>query len=107
MPTESVLRIYFPYCLEQQDDDSWVLLNRSYKPVGFNTTEFIIYEDYPVSIKLKGLGQSTLEKLSTNGEVNGRQIFLYNDGCVPTDSPENMKVYFKKLERIIKLQQHA
>ncbi|WP_257281052.1 hypothetical protein [Endozoicomonas sp. ISHI1] len=107
MSTESVRHVYFPYCPEQQDDGSWVLLNRNYKPVGFNTTEFVSYEDHPVSINLKGLGQATLEKLSYNGEVNGKQVFLYNDGCIPTDNPESMKAYLTKLERLVKLKHRA
>ena len=55
MTIENVRAVYFPYCIEKQED-GWVMLNRNYKPVGFNTGEFIKYEDYPDSIRLKGLG---------------------------------------------------
>ena len=33
--------VYFPYCIEKQADGTWVVLNRQYKPVGFNTSDFI------------------------------------------------------------------
>jgi hypothetical protein len=38
------LAVFFPYCIEKQRDDSWVVLNRQYKPVGFNTSEYISYD---------------------------------------------------------------
>lgn len=97
--------IYFPYCLKKQDDGSWVVLNREYKPVGFNTNDFIEYKNYPVATKFKGLGPATLNKLAYSGNAEGHDdVFLYNDGCVPTDSAENMEAYMKKLQLLAKLQ---
>lgn len=104
MAIENVRAVYFPYCLQKQKDESWVLLNRNYKPVGFNTDEFLNYDDYPVSIKLKGLGTATLKKLSYTGEVSGDMVYLYNDGSVPTGDPASMKAYLKKLEILLKLE---
>lgn len=95
--------VYFPYCIEKQSDGTWVVLNRQYKPVGINTSDFINYEDYPVSAKLKGIGPAVAKKLSYNGEVNGSRIYLYNDGCVPTQGKANMVSYLKKLEILAKL----
>lgn len=103
MAIENVRAVYFPYCIDKQDDDSWVLLNRNYKPVGFNTGDFIKYEEYPVSMKLKGLGPGTLKKLSYKQEGTGDRIFLYDDGCVPTSSAQAMSSYLKKLEILLKL----
>lgn len=76
--------VYFPYCIEKLPDDSWVVLNRQYKPVGFNTSAFINYEQYPVSAKLKGIGPAVAKKLSYSNEASGDRIYLYNDGCIPT-----------------------
>lgn len=79
---ENVRAVNFPYCLEQQDDGSWVLLNRNYEPVGFNTDDFIRYEEHPVSIRLRGLGPATLKRLAFDGEINGdgakSYVMLYN-----------------------------
>ena len=97
-----VRAVYFPYCLQKQEDGSWVLLNRNYKPVGFNTDDYIKYEDYPVSIKLKGLREKTLQAISHDGEVSDN-IFLYDDGCVPTSSSSSMASYLKKVEILLKL----
>ena len=90
--------IYFPYCIEQQDDGEWLVLNRSYKPVGFNTDELIKYEEYPVASKLSGLGPAKLKRLSYSGEVEGNRVYLYNDGCNPVRSAANMTAYLEKLK---------
>ena len=95
--------VYFPYCIEKQADGTWVVLNRQYKPVGFNTSDFISYEEFPVSAKLKGIGPGVMKKLSYSGEVQGDRVYLYNDGCVPTHSTPNMNSYLKKLAILAKL----
>jgi len=95
--------IYLPYCIQQNPDGSWVVLNRNYKPVGFNTEDYIKYEDFPVSTKFKGLGPATLKKLSWSGEVSDGCVYLYNDGTNPLNSPADMKAYLKKLELLAKL----
>lgn len=107
MAIESVRAVYFPYCIKKQEDGSWVILNRNYKPVGFNTSEFINYSDYPVSMRLKGLGPATLKKLSYSGEDQGDTIYLYNDGCTPDGDSESMQSYLKKLEILLKLQRES
>ncbi|MBN8413593.1 hypothetical protein [Halomonas litopenaei] len=90
--------VYFPYCIEKQANGNWVVLNRSYKPVGFNTDDFVTYEQHPVSACLSGLGPAKLKKLSYSGEIEGDRVYLYNDGCVPTSSAANMKLYLEKLK---------
>ena len=95
--------VYFPYCIQKQSDGSWVVLNRQYKPVGFNTGEYIKYEEFPVSAKLQGIGPAVANILAYSGEASGDRIYLYNDGCVPTDSKTNMDAYLKKLEILAKL----
>jgi hypothetical protein len=88
--------VYLPYCLKKQADGSWVVLNRRYKPVGFNTSEWVDYENFPVSAKLEGLTQAKLSKLSYTGVADGDTVYLYNDGCIPTNKG-NMAGYLEKL----------
>lgn len=95
--------IYFPYCIEKQQDGSWIVLNRNYKPLGFNTKNFITYEDYPVSIKLTKLTKEKLAEISYNGEVKGNRVYLYDDFCVPIDDKKYMDIYLEKLKILIKL----
>ena len=96
--------IYLPYCLDRQDDGSYAVLNRQYKPVGFNTDNFIKYNDYPVTTKFKGLGPGTAKKLSPDGDGDLDRIYLYDDGCNPLNSLNHMESYLKKLSILAKLQ---
>lgn len=99
----NVRAVYFPYCIEKQKDGSWVILNRNYKPVGFNTADFVKYEEYPVSMRIKGLSPATLKKLSCKEEEPGDRVYLYNDVCIPTDDAKSMSGYLKKLEILLRL----
>jgi len=95
--------VYFPYCIEKQDDGTWVVMNRQYKPVGFNTSDYISHEDYPVSAKLSGIGPGVCRKLAYDGKGQGNRVYLYNDGTNPVGSKANMDAYLKKLAILAKL----
>ena len=103
MPLGDFRSIYLPYCLKKQNDGSYAVLNREYKPVGFNTRDYITYEEYPVTTKFKGIGKGVAKKLSYKGHENTETIYLYNDGCVPTQSTANMTAYMKRLTILAKL----
>jgi hypothetical protein len=93
--------VFYPYCLQKQKDGRYAVLNRKYKPIGFTTSEWVNYEDYPVLVTLKGLGQPTAALLSDNGDVE--TIYLYDDATNPVLSKENMQAYFDKLEILARL----
>jgi hypothetical protein len=95
--------VYFPYCIEKQDDGTWVVMNRQYKSVGFNTSDYIRYEDYPVSAKLSGIGPGVCRKLAYDGNDQAKRVYLYNDGTNPVGSKANMDAYLKKLAILAKL----
>ncbi|GHT87533.1 hypothetical protein AGMMS49543_23840 [Betaproteobacteria bacterium] len=90
--------VFLPYCLKKQSDGRYAVLNREYKPVGFFTGSHVTYEDHPVLVQIKGLTKAKATKLSWSGSEDTDEIFLYNDGCVPTHSKENMRAYLAKLE---------
>ena len=92
-----------PYCLDRQDDGSYAVLNRSYKPVGFNTSERVDYSAHPVCVKLRGLGPAIARRLSCHGHDDLDRIYLYHDGCVPTRSPDAMESYLKRLRILARL----
>lgn len=95
--------IYLPYCLVKQNNGNYLVLNWNYKPLGFATNDFLQYEDYPIEVKFRGLTKITAAKLSWNESDNVEEIFLYNDGCIPTVSDEHMEKYLKKLKILAKL----
>ena len=104
MPLGDFRSVYFPYCLKKQEDGSYAVLNHEYKPVGFNTRDFIYYADFPVTSKLKGIGVGTARKLSYSGSSDLDTIYLYNDGCIPVHSASAMESYLKKLKVLAKLE---
>jgi len=89
------------YCLQKLEDGSYVALNRSYKPVGMTSSEWVKYEDLPVRFKFKrGLSARQIEALSYKGDPAAERIYFYNDGCVPTASDANWTAYSNRLKRI-------
>ena len=103
MPLGDFRSVHLPYCIQRQDDGSYVVLNREYKPLGFKTNGYVQYCDYPVCVKLPGLRASTAAKISYKGDGDLSAIYLYDDGCVPTDKPAYMSAYLKRLGHLAKL----
>lgn len=103
MALQDFRAIYLPYCLLKQPNGGYVVLNREYKPIGFNTTNRVNYEDYPIMTKFKSLTKKVAAKLSWSKSENVDEIFLYNDGTNPLNSKKNMDAYLKKIERLAKL----
>lgn len=92
--------VYLPYCLKRQEDGRYIVLNREYKPLGFNTDTHVNYEDYPIAAKIKGITKKVAMELSIDKSSDLDQIFLYNDATNPSSNSENMKKYLKKIEKI-------
>ena len=96
--------IYFPYCLLKHFSGGYLVLNRFYKPLGFGTDEHLVYENYPIEAKFLKMTKKTAMKLSARGSEDLSEIFLYHDGCVPTVSSLNMKLYLEKLALLARLE---
>ena len=97
MPLGDFLSVYLPYCLKKQDDGNFLVLNRRYKPLGFNSLERFNYEDYPIASKIKGLTARSIQKLAYNGIMTEGAIYLY-DGSLKNISKALMKDYLERLE---------
>ena len=100
---DTFVAVYMPYCLEMQEDGTYAVLNREYKPLGFITREWIRYAMYPVCSKIKGIGSKIAKRLSYKGSPDPKWIHLYNDGCNPCDSEKHMKAYLEKLKLLVRL----
>ena len=93
--------MFLIYCLDQQPDGSYVALNRRYKPVGMLSTEWVKYEEFAVRFKFKrALSAKQIAALSYKGDTAPERIYLYNDGCVPTDSARDWAAYSERLGRL-------
>ena len=96
-------RIAFPYCIQKQEDGSYVVLNREYKPIGFLTQECLDYWRYPIGIRFKGLKEETIRKISIDGDPREGAIYLYDDGTVPIRNRKNMRDYLERLSVLMSL----
>ena len=95
--------IFLPYCLERQEDGTYVVLNRRYMPVGLMTADFVRYADFPVAAPLK-ITPAKAAKLSYESSKELQRIYLYNDSTNPIRSTANMKRYLEKLAMLAKME---
>jgi hypothetical protein len=104
MPVTNTRALYFPYCLQQLDDKSWIILNRNYKPLGSATEEHVTYEDIDPKMRIAKIASAQARLLAYSGDADAEgRIYLYQDGCIPTDSEKNMTAYLKRLSVLMKL----
>lgn len=92
---------HFVYCVMRVEGNRYVLLNRRYKPIGYNGDDYVDYDEY--AVKLKGLTQKKANTIENRGYANLDAIYLYDDGCVPTNSKANMDSYLKRLAILMEL----
>lgn len=100
--------IWMPYVLAKVEDakGGWIALNRYYKPLGFDSRVHVDYSTVPTTSRIKTIRANTAKALSWSDEGavdDGRMIFLYNDGCVPTSSKRDWDAYCVKLSTIASL----
>ncbi|MDO8777057.1 MAG: hypothetical protein Q7K57_51785 [Burkholderiaceae bacterium] len=93
--------LFLPYCLIQQEDGSYVVANRRYKPVGLTRKDWVDYEEYPVKVRFKRkLSAAQARNLDCLGREETDRIYFYNDGCIPTDSQLHWDAYSKRLQKL-------
>jgi hypothetical protein len=94
--------IYFPYCLHQLDDKSWIVLNRNYKPLGSGPAAFADFEDVDPEIRIAKITPNQARLLSFLGETNAEgRIYLYDGDGIP--NARGMAGYLKRLSVLMKL----
>lgn len=101
MAAQPAWRFFLPYCLQQLEDKSYIVLNRNYKPLGQMTNDYVIYERED-RIQLK-LTKKLIQALSWNGSSDEKTIYLYSDSTHPYSSAAHTAAYFARLERLMKL----
>lgn len=103
MQQDTVRRVFMPYCLQRLKDGRYIVLNRLYKPLGVASRDWVDYESHPSAMQISGLTATRIPKLSWKGESDAECIYLYNDGCIPTDSAEHWDAYSKRLKLLAEL----
>lgn len=100
----NVRQAFFPYGMARNQDGSWTLFNRMYKPVGVVSEDWADWDDPGHKLKIKGLSAAKLAKLDVHELGTGNQIYFYNDEFNPEASASNLNLYLKKLAVLIGLQ---
>ena len=96
---------HFPYCVQRLKDGRYITRNRYYKQLGIQSSEWVNYETHPSAIGIK-ITLAAAKKISWENSDDLEAIFLYNDGCVPTDSAAHMAAYCKRLAVLMKIKKH-
>ena len=91
---------YQPYLLKRLADGSWVELNRDYKPLAVPLGGWIDYEKYPFRRKVAAIPPELRKELDIIEDGSGYKLYLYHDGCTPTDSKKFMAAYGRRLNII-------
>ena len=101
MAAFEVRQIFMPYCLQRLQDGGYLFLNRRYKPLGVTSDEWVDYDTHPSKFHFaRTLSARQVEALSCRGSADAERIYLYNDGCIPTDSDVAWKAYSVRLQRL-------
>ena len=101
MAAFEIRQIFMPYCLERLKDGGYLFLNRKYKPLGVLSADWVDYDAHPSQFKFKrALSAAQISALSYCGDTNPDRIYLYNDGCTPTDGDAHWKAYSAKLQKL-------
>lgn len=86
------MRSWLPYSCHSVEDDTHILVNRSYKPVGQVGKEWANYAEYP---NLRARFANDLRKnFTAKGSSDG---YLFNDGCTPWHSRADAVAYLDRL----------
>jgi hypothetical protein len=108
MALTDFFRINLPYGLKVKANNEWVVFNREYLPLSWNSKDFqesIYSEDFyinlPLRTKYKGLTENAILKIIKNpngikrddsGKIS--MIFFYHDRTNPQSNPKYWNSYF-------------
>lgn len=102
-----MMRTHFPYALKRLEDGSVVVLNREYKPLGFepNKCGWVKYESLPITFKTKNGWARLAAQLGYELQPDTADlIFLYNGRTTPFGAGrlirKNWDAYNQKLEKL-------
>lgn len=97
----NIRTVFLPYCIRQVEKGHFVILNREYKPLGTTSNSWVDYKNHMV--RMKGITKNLASRIDVEGRPDTDNIYLYNDGCVPTRSPIHAAAYFARLAMLMPL----
>lgn len=101
---QNLLATHFIYCLQRLKDGSYIALNRRYKPIGHMGLEWVKYETRAERFQFKTpLTERDILAISCNRDANPECIYLYREGCFPTDGASNWGAYMQRINQLARL----
>lgn len=89
------MHFWLPYGANRVAGDTFVLVNRYYKPVGSTSRDFVDYAAYPrLSLRLHG------DDWRTFSHQKAEQPFLFHDGCPPWATRQDAEAYHERLTKL-------
>lgn len=110
---DNFFRINMPYGLKRQGGDKWIVFNREYVPLGWNSTvakrsihDPKAYGDLPIRTQYQGLTEKILLQVCHDPEGGIQRddgglitmVFLYSDRSNPTNDGKQWQQYFEKIK---------
>lgn len=92
------MRSWLPYSCHSLEEGGYILLNRSYKPVGQVDQEWANYAEFP-HLQAR-FADDLRSEFTAPGSSKG---FLFNDGCLPWRSRADATQYLKRLHILLKV----
>ncbi len=91
-----------PYCLYRCADGRWLVIARSYKPVGVTSSEWVDYDTCDgIRLHLTPKQLEALGGINDNKNPDARlRVSLYNDATNPQEK-QHRAAYFAKLAILI------
>lgn len=102
MALRDIRSVHLVYCIDQLENGKYVLLNRNYKPLGFQSHEWFDYGAYPIAVSLR-ITPKLAARISHTGDENTRRIYMYDERCIPTYKTAYTNDYFRRLAILAKL----
>lgn len=103
MDQQELRRIFLPYCVQKLEDGRYIILNRKYKPLGISDSAWVVYEEHPSAVTIKGLTAAKAKKISHKASDDRDTIHLYGDGCIPTQEKAHWVAYSERLRLLAEL----
>jgi len=109
-----------PYCIKIKEDNSIIVLNREYVPIGFNHKHWMhhfdknidINSNLPIKTKYKNFSEKLLESIADPNDAGAiirdeknkiSEVYLYNDATNPTSNIKDnncWNIYFEKIKKL-------